>query len=388
MFKVSKLYIAITIIAWIFAFFQGGNLPYTLFYTLLCILILAIIYINVISKNLAIKIEVQNKKYTCGEKDYFTIIVNNLSILPVFSSYVKSKAIKVMEKNYKGDIVFLNINSSKWIKNYLNFSVRGTYPIGKVEITLKDLFQIVEYTISFDKEVVLKVYPKIYNIDVSNFYTGNNFNKLTANKKGIEDNSLLRDVRKYTEGDSLKKIHWKISAKYGQLFSKEFEKITGQSSNVFLNMDKGQFKVCTDEIYEEEMIDFFVSLTYGFLMRNVKSNLFLNGKQGKKITISNLYDFNTIMEFLISEKSEGEVDFINFINAHIRYVDKCSWIGIIMYDLDEKIIKGLIRLKSVGYDLTVFCLMVSKTDIEILKKYKIECLNYKKLINKELKWPI
>jgi len=83
MLKIKKSYFILTILSYIFALFSGGNLPYSIFYCLLLVLIITSIYIYFVSKNLNIDVVSDKKEIIAGENNNIIIKVYNDSIFPI-----------------------------------------------------------------------------------------------------------------------------------------------------------------------------------------------------------------------------------------------------------------------------------------------------------------
>ena len=93
----------------------------------------------------------------------------------------------------------------------------------------------------------------------NDFYGTSNEKKTKLNNKFIRDieNSIfIKDIRKYKIGDSLKRIHWKVSAKYGELYTKNYEMYSNEEYNIFLDMNNEIYKQENGDIIEEYIRNF------------------------------------------------------------------------------------------------------------------------------------
>lgn len=107
MVKINKKVLVFTIVAFIFAYISGGNLPYSIFYVFLVSIILGIIYMQIVNKFLNARFKYDSKSYNVGDSANITIVVENLGIIPTPYVYVESKILRSLIEGYRGDLIFL-----------------------------------------------------------------------------------------------------------------------------------------------------------------------------------------------------------------------------------------------------------------------------------------
>ena len=104
----------------------------------------------------------------------------------------------------------------------------GKYHISCKEGKLRDLLGIVEAVIPAESYCEITVLPDISGekgVDTSGFLSGMSESE-ESREKG-HDFSEVHDIREYIPGDKLRDIHWKISAKQGELMVKERISVSG-----------------------------------------------------------------------------------------------------------------------------------------------------------------
>ena len=366
------------IIAFVFAFLEGGNLPYVIFYGFMFIYVLGKIMILLNSKNLEIDIVSNKDIYYSGENDEFSIVVSNSGMLPMPCIVVKNLALAELNNKYKGDAVSLGYDDNKWIKSNIKFAVRGIYDLGEVAVEFNDLFFVFKKFQTVKCDRVTKVYPKIHNIEGLVSKGMDIFKTSVSKKSGIEDVYSTLDVRKYQEGDNLKKINWKVSAKYGELFVRNFDMVSGEESNIFLDMSEDNYGFDKTGVLEEQMVDFFVSIVNYMQLKGIETKAFINCSTNRYVTIDSREDFNNLVDFFVTQKSDGIQNFVRFINGNLNKIPKLSWIGIITTKITNRLRDTLISMKDYGYNITVYYSVDSDDqfyNLQLLNKIGIECLN-------------
>lgn len=105
------------------------------------------------------------------------------------------------------------------------FGGAGTYLVRLKKLKVYDFTGLFYAKVPASGEKKIQVMPRIYTIPIQLSPMVRNFfgeSEVYDDYEPGYDNSELFDVREYQEGDGLRKIHWKLSAKKGELLVKEF----------------------------------------------------------------------------------------------------------------------------------------------------------------------
>lgn len=381
--KINKTFLVFVVLSYIFAYLSGKNLPYAVFYCFLIGLITSIIYIFSNYRAINAKLFFEKTNFETGDKADFNIIVLNQSLLPQYCVLVLSKAYCEFNKLHKGYAINLRYNDEKWVKYSVNFSLRGVYDFGRVTLNMRDFLSVFEMTKVIDTSKLIKVYPKIH--ELSDIYiSGREDSEAPANKKGnIEDLSTVDDIRKYRIGDSLKRIHWKVSAKHGELFTKSFDTLTGQDCHILLDMNKISYFMEDAEIVEEQLIEFFISFLNYMIKRGVESKILIINKKNIRFEVSTADDLRTISEYLINNRSDGDSVLTRYIDSLQNEIERNAWVGIFVPRVNNTIKDSIIELKYIGYEIFVFYVFKDRDcedNISELKKNGVECVLFENAI--------
>jgi uncharacterized protein (DUF58 family) len=192
-----------------------------------------------------------------------------------------------------------------------------------------------------------------------------------------EDSFSIRDVRKYRTGDSLKKVHWKLSAKYGELYVKNSETISGEEAVVFIDMNKNNYSFDELGITEEKVVDMTLSIISLMRQREVKTNLFINAANSENVQIVNKENFDSLIEYMLTLRSDSENKIEDFLQRNIYKLHKVNKIIIVLAVLYDEFINNVIDLKMKGYLISViYCYKNAYNDEKekMLSKWGIECV--------------
>lgn len=113
---------------------------------------------------------------------------------------------------------------------------RGVYTFGPTMLRSGDIFGFIERQARFDTSQYLLVYPLVAPLTSFGLPARHPFGERRAPRRLLEDPSRTIGVREYAYGDSLRRIHWKATARTMQLQSKVYEPTTTYTMAIFLNI--------------------------------------------------------------------------------------------------------------------------------------------------------
>lgn len=361
MVKVKKSYFILIIFAFIFTLFSGGNLPYSIFYCLLLVLILTGIYTYFIRKGLNIDVVSNKEEIIAGQNNSIMIKVYNDSILPIPYIEIENSLLKEVMKRYRGDIVSININSNKFIKKDINIPIRGEYKLGSTTSVVSDIFGIFTWKNKYDHKEIIKVYPKIYHLQNIKIRGANlrEFNTKSVMKelnKGPESLETIKNIREYRIGDSYRRVNWKVTAKHGKLFVKEYESSESPRIHVFLDLREDAFLLDKEGESEEVLVEFFLSLIKYMQEQNANSQAIILGEITETFNIGDKGQLEGLKTRMVSKYREGRGKLPFFMKKLMFNVNKKSAVVIVTHDMSKENIEYFVDLATEGYEVTLFYL--------------------------------
>jgi uncharacterized protein (DUF58 family) len=118
---------------------------------------------------------------------------------------------------------------------------RGYYPIGPLDLTGGDLFGFAEASSQKPTIDYLTVYPEIIPLTQLGLPSKSPFGTIRSQHRIFEDPARVTGVRSYRAGDSLRRIHWKASAREDGLLVKKYEPAISLHTAIFLNLNRLEY---------------------------------------------------------------------------------------------------------------------------------------------------
>lgn len=258
----------------------------------------------------------------------------------------------------------------------------GIKQVGPISLCFTDAFGLFEFEVMEDEVFEVEVLPKVENLPDLSLVgsTGSqHYGLYNVSSKGNSVNFV--GIREYEQGDSLKNIAWKLTAKRGDLLVKEFEKMVNAEVSIFLNMDPtlqfGNMETSTWEIIKDVALSITSQQiqqynTVHFFTQGMYLNS-LQGHQGMHDLARRLIVLDPIADSLKEEgasaEKKGSVD--QLIRTYLSLQKAGGNILIITpYQTSDakSFCETMKALKSMG--MNVYCVIVdtSKLYSKLLKR--------------------
>ncbi len=120
---------------------------------------------------------------------------------------------------------------------------RGYYQIGPLVLETGDLFGLHRRYKVATKPHFLLVYPQVMPLEGYDVSSKRPIGEVTMTYRLYEDPTRIAGVRRYEPGDPLNRVHWKATARTGELHSKVFEPSTIAGATILLDFHRDSHDV-------------------------------------------------------------------------------------------------------------------------------------------------
>jgi len=157
---------------------------------------------------------------------------------------------------------------------------RGLFAFGPTRIRSGDLFGIFSRESHIMKQHYLIVYPKMVSLEQLGIPSRQLFGDIRTRSHIFEDPVLTMGIRDYQFGDSLKRVHWKATARTRKLQTKVFELTTTTDIALFLDVRTTNLTVfgVVPELLELAVVT-AASITNYTLSAGYRTGLYVNQKK-------------------------------------------------------------------------------------------------------------
>lgn len=239
---------------------------------------------------------------------------------------------------------------------------RGSYYIGIQAISIRDFFNLFKLDFKSIENPKILVYPKIRELEEDNKNTPLIETTESIVSKTNKDPSIFSNVRDYRAADSLKTIHWKLSAKQAKLLTKEYEGSVNCHTKIIINSDSLPFNFEQNVVIQDYIIESVVATIKYLLQNNTPTSLAYYKHDDQYISGSNNNDFGQFYNALANMMFSGK-EFISLLkkelNSSKQYANTMIFTPYVTKELSEYIILNRPRLA----DVSVY--IISETKCEV-----------------------
>ncbi|MEX1021215.1 MAG: DUF58 domain-containing protein [Litorilinea sp.] len=133
-----------------------------------------------------------------------------------------------------GQVVACGGNTNYRWRRTVECHQRGVYRLGPYELLLADPFGLLGLQLLFPKEEVIVIYPQIVQLQHGKFPHGQSTG-IDRRRRSILGSTPAYSVLDYQPGDSLRRIHWRVTAHRGRLMVRELE--TEPTGDIWIVLD-------------------------------------------------------------------------------------------------------------------------------------------------------
>lgn len=316
----------------------GGTVPYFLFYTMLLIYLIPFIHCLICYLFLKGTVEIPEGNLHAGDTITIMYKINNKSILPITYLEIENDFSKKLTGKTSPKVI-LSIEK----KGYYNGSEtiilkrRGFYEVGEISVTIKDAFGFFSLKKKISTPTSLLVYPEVIDISTFKTSTAQQTGELSIKDPSFQDKSRINSLREYQEGDSIKSIHWKQTAKKNTPIVKEYENSYDTQLVIFLDNEYRLFKNDIDTRIEDKIVDVTASIINYCLNQKIEVTLETQNYDSTiKIKGMQKSDFKPFLEVLARFRGNGKSNFSTFISSKIDIIKRSSTVVLVTPNLDKK----------------------------------------------------
>ena len=355
MIYVNRLfYFSLLLFSFLFVYFHGGKIPYMLFYTILLIPAISLIHVLVVNYFLKYKKEFNMLTAIKGNTIYFKSRFINKSL--IFFPYLKILFIgmnPVCPEYSLSQDIYLVPFSQKTFKFKFDCKYRGIYKMGIKTLEIRDFFGMFKLTRKVEDMTDIIVFPKIIHLDkfhvISNYNTESNISK----KNIFEDMSTVSNVREYRMGDSLKKIHWKLTSKMQDFMIKDYNNTSDINCVLLMDAEAMPYTHKDSVVIEDKVIECAVSVIHYFLSKWIKVKLLYCSDKINELEMDSPAEFKQVYSLLAGLNFSGKTGIDKMVELYsVMNITQTSIIVLtsnISYDLYDVVYKT----KKNGQDISI-----------------------------------
>lgn len=266
--------------------FQLGLLAYAM-YALLAALLLSRVLARSWISNLSARRECNRVAANIGDSVAVVIKLKNGGPMPVVWVLIEdllprqalaARPPKLLVQGKRIQLAMLRGHGRKTFTYQLECRQRGYYQIGPLVLETGDLFGLHRrYRVATSPHFLL-VYPEVVGLEGWDIASRRPIGEVRMTYRLFEDPTRIAGVRPYMPGDPLGRIHWRATARTGQLHSKVFEPSTIVGATILLDFNQSAHDPSHEPLRSELSVTAAASLANAIYLMGQQVGLVTNGR--------------------------------------------------------------------------------------------------------------
>jgi uncharacterized protein (DUF58 family) len=227
----------------------------------------------------------ETKPREVGDEIEVTVRIHNDGKLPVpwvlTEDLIPDQAIRQRRVTFNGSrirLMLLRAGQKQAIKYRLTFRNRGYYQLGPCVAETGDVFGLHRRHRVLTDAVFILVYPRVLPLAGFDFSSSRPIGEIRLANMLFEDPTRSAGVRPYMIGDPLQRVHWRATARTGQLHSRVYEPTSLAGATVLLDFHTEGYPSRNEPNRSELAVTLAASLANAVLLLNQQIGLASNGR--------------------------------------------------------------------------------------------------------------
>lgn len=360
------------ILAYLFPMFY--NAAWYVLYILLVFLIIDTLLLFASGKKI-VGNRIMSEKLSNGDENEIKIAINNQYSFPIYSKIIDEIPFQFQQRNFevKRKIKALGKDNYTYI---LRPTERGEYSFGNLNIYAASPLRLVSRRFTYNKNQMVPTYPSYMQLRKYDLmaFSNNLFQYGLKKIRRIGHTMEFEQIKDYVQGDDLRTINWKATAKKSQLMVNQFQ--DEKSQNVYMIIDKG--RVMKMPFNGLSLLDYAINATLVLsnviLKKQDKAGMFTFSKkvENRVVAEKRQSQMQQIMESLYNIKTDFfESDFSRLYIDVKKHINQRS---LIMLYTNFETLDGLYRqlpyLKGIAKNHLLVVVFFNNTELDELIQQK------------------
>ena len=240
---------------------------------------------------------------------------------------------------------------------------RGHFRVEPLQIRTGDPFGFFEASASVGQGVAVVVYPRVDKLPLWRLPAASIEGSHSAPERALQTSPLATAVRPYAPGDSFNRIHWRSTARHGEIQVKEFELEQTADAWIFLDLERAVQGGRGEESTVELAVRAAASIADKALLENRSVGMTVNGhRQAIVPTDRGGRQHLKIMQLLAAVDGDGTTPLAESLIASAGRLRRGMTAIIITPSLDRAWIRPIAALRTRGIASVVVTLDAAAAD--------------------------
>lgn len=349
------LYISATLFLVATALLVAGKFPYMFLYLILLIALVPYLRLRKSLGNLRGEISVSSRTREVGQ----SFEINYRIINSESGTFPYLELANVMDGfQHEAPYVSLEPGEVKELRREVSCRRRGVYNLKSLTVKTGDPFGLFKLEKPLADGGEVKVYPRIRHFLAITLPTIQHVGDRTAKNAVYKSYSELLGLREWQDGDSLRRIHWRQSARQDKIIVKNYSHSADAEFTLFVDMHEESYRQDERHRLEDLTVELAASLAYHRLRDNLSILIFSDSIPHSPLTGKRIQEYERILDQLIILSPQRAGSFYSYLRQQSYFLLPNTTLFLITPSMTLTDADLLLSLKRKGFSLGLFYLSI------------------------------
>lgn len=347
--------------------FYGGVVSYGFFFGVTLLPVISLIYLFCVYTRFKIYQETEKRNMVCGQPmPYFFVLQNEDYFAYTGVSVRMHSAFSYVEEFQDNMEYELLPGDRSTYETRLICKYRGEYGIGVKEVILTDFFRLFKLRHTVSGQIKAVVFPKI--VQLPRLASIGDLPMLTQRDAlGSTEQDIL--VKDYAEGDSLKQIYWKATARERKLKVRTMTGKENQDISIFCDTRRYNDEMKEYLPLENKILEAFLAVGFFFAGRDMEFTAYYgqNGLIRAQVEGINEFDgfYHKVSEIVFDKEENPQDVMVQVMEQGILWNSRIVFC--ILHELYPAVMDIIERLTAGGVIVVVY-LITNQDPMDYVKQ--------------------
>jgi uncharacterized protein (DUF58 family) len=235
---------------------------------------------------------------------------------------------------------------------------RGRWNVGLKSVVIRDFFGLVSVKLDVSKflnhkKLSLLVRPRIINLERLPMRRKNDEGPMEAAPRRSEDIAMFSDIRKYLQGDQMKKIHWKLTARQRELMVKNYEETSLPDLLLYMDTRARKLELFDKLNLEDTLVECATAVVHYLLENHMPTSLIYYGEKRLHLHGSRPEHFQAFYSVLGEMPFDGKWAPEDVLMNDLKLITRSGNIFLITCAISNKLYDLLMLMNNTATNITM-----------------------------------
>lgn len=353
--KINRLIIVLCIIGCgVFASYFGGNISYALFYSAILLPVICFLYTLYVYVRFKLYQSMASYLVVKGDWTTYSFIIANEDVVTfrnVKVNFLTDKS--TIEAAGQSAQYSLIPGESDRMETRIKCNYRGEYYVGVNSIEITDFLYLFTITYPVASKIKVLVLPRVVPLEKLTIAPPEIDVKNPLQYSNTSEEELSSEMKRYSKGDGIKRIHWKATARQRQLMSRKYYQKPKNQIVLFMDLMKMSEDDLQVTIYEDKIIESTLAIANFYAMRKTRSQIIYEMDGKKQVSISGREEFNAFYRTCASIKFTSKVSVNDLVRERMLRRDEGVFYMVITHYLTKELYLSALKISAEGNHISI-----------------------------------